>query len=386
MAMLELLRGMRPGLTVHGFRSTFRDWAAERTSFASEVVEMALAHVIDNKTEAAYRRGDLFDKRRQNRELETQIATFGMAAGEAARYRSELEKIRLFGDEGGIRDPFGRLGEYDSQAERNPRLAQERAEQERSRRAGEQQRRILGGGEGQARQLELQAEAFGKTAGEAARLREEQRLLQQLQQAGIPVTDELRDHIAGLAERVGEATQHIKDLQRQMQQIEAYGNVFSSSLERAFSDWLRGADTNWRQFFNRLATDIATLTLRMMILQPLFGGGGISGGLFGQFVSSLIPGLPGRAAGGSVSAGQMYMVGEHGPEPFIPAVDGLILPHGGMGGGATINMRVDLAGANGEEAIARISAQAARAAALQAVDATNQMFPARQRRLQMLES
>jgi integrase len=64
MAMLELLRGMRPGLTVHGFRSAFRDWAAEATSFPSEVVEMALAHTIGNAVEAAYRRGDLLDKRR----------------------------------------------------------------------------------------------------------------------------------------------------------------------------------------------------------------------------------------------------------------------------------------------------------------------------------
>ncbi len=64
MAMLELLRGMRPGLTVHGFRSSFRDWAAEATSYPAEVVEMALAHTISNQVEAAYRRGDLLDKRR----------------------------------------------------------------------------------------------------------------------------------------------------------------------------------------------------------------------------------------------------------------------------------------------------------------------------------
>jgi hypothetical protein len=48
-----------------GFDSTFRDWAAERTAFPNEVVEMALAHSIGNKVEAAYRRGDLFNKRRQ---------------------------------------------------------------------------------------------------------------------------------------------------------------------------------------------------------------------------------------------------------------------------------------------------------------------------------
>ena len=53
------------GATVHGFRSSFRDWAAERTSFAREVAEMALAHAIPSAVEAAYRRGDLFEKRRR---------------------------------------------------------------------------------------------------------------------------------------------------------------------------------------------------------------------------------------------------------------------------------------------------------------------------------
>ena len=65
MALLMLLRRMkRDDLTVHGFRSTFRDWAAERTMFPSEVAEMALAHTLSDKVEAAYRRGDLFDKRK----------------------------------------------------------------------------------------------------------------------------------------------------------------------------------------------------------------------------------------------------------------------------------------------------------------------------------
>ncbi|MCJ2114712.1 integrase arm-type DNA-binding domain-containing protein [Methylobacterium sp. E-025] len=66
MAMLMLLRRLDRGdITTHGFRSSFRDWAAETTAFPSDVVEMALAHVIDNKVEAAYRRGDLFQKRRE---------------------------------------------------------------------------------------------------------------------------------------------------------------------------------------------------------------------------------------------------------------------------------------------------------------------------------
>ena len=65
MAMSMLLRRMKLDCTVHGFRSGFRDWAAECTGYAHEVCEMALAHVIGNKSEAAYRRGDMFDKRRR---------------------------------------------------------------------------------------------------------------------------------------------------------------------------------------------------------------------------------------------------------------------------------------------------------------------------------
>jgi integrase len=63
--MLELLNRLRPGITVHGFRSSFRDWAAERTGFPHEVIEMALAHSVGSAVEQAYRRGDLFERRRE---------------------------------------------------------------------------------------------------------------------------------------------------------------------------------------------------------------------------------------------------------------------------------------------------------------------------------
>lgn len=66
MTMTAVLRRMkRTDLTVHGFRSTFRDWTAETTDFAREVAEVALAHTLGDKVEAAYRRGDLFGKRRE---------------------------------------------------------------------------------------------------------------------------------------------------------------------------------------------------------------------------------------------------------------------------------------------------------------------------------
>ncbi|HEU0215049.1 MAG TPA: integrase arm-type DNA-binding domain-containing protein [Stellaceae bacterium] len=66
MAFHELLRKMRPAgtVTAHGFRSTFRDWAAEKTNFPSEIAEMALGHAVGDAVERAYRRSDQFDKRR----------------------------------------------------------------------------------------------------------------------------------------------------------------------------------------------------------------------------------------------------------------------------------------------------------------------------------
>ena len=78
MALLMLLRRMRlDDLTVHGFRATFKTWASERTSFQNEIVEAALAHVIGDKVEQAYRRTDMFEKRRR---LMQQWATFSTSA------------------------------------------------------------------------------------------------------------------------------------------------------------------------------------------------------------------------------------------------------------------------------------------------------------------
>jgi integrase len=63
MAMLELLKGLRPGLTTHGFRSTFRDWAGDKTEASHETIEFALAHKIPDKAAASYRRYRSLEKR-----------------------------------------------------------------------------------------------------------------------------------------------------------------------------------------------------------------------------------------------------------------------------------------------------------------------------------
>ena len=81
-ALLALLRRMTGSdLTTHGFRSTFRDWAAEQTNFPRDVAEMALSHAIGDKVEAAYRRGDLLEKRRRMMEAWAAFAATKPAAG-----------------------------------------------------------------------------------------------------------------------------------------------------------------------------------------------------------------------------------------------------------------------------------------------------------------
>jgi hypothetical protein len=80
--LTRLLRRMgHTEVVVHGCRSTFRDWCAERTSFAREVAEAALAHVVGDRVEQAYARGDLLDRRRQLMLLWERYATGGQSVG-----------------------------------------------------------------------------------------------------------------------------------------------------------------------------------------------------------------------------------------------------------------------------------------------------------------
>jgi len=83
MAMTMVLRRMGRGdLTVHGFRSSFRDWTADQTNFPREVAEMALAHAVSDKVEAAYRRGELLRKRRQLMEAWARYTVTSAASAE----------------------------------------------------------------------------------------------------------------------------------------------------------------------------------------------------------------------------------------------------------------------------------------------------------------
>ena len=91
-AMLMLLERMGRGkITVHGFRSSFRDWVSEQTAYGTEVAEMALAHTIKNKVEGAYRRGDLLEKRRQLMEAWAEYCSAPFVGGKVLPLRRSSE-------------------------------------------------------------------------------------------------------------------------------------------------------------------------------------------------------------------------------------------------------------------------------------------------------
>jgi integrase len=94
MAMDMLLRRMDRDVTVHGFRSTFRDWVSEQTNFQGEIAEAALAHVVGDKVEAAYRRGDLFDKRRRLMSAWAEFCGRALTAGTVVPLRADYPRER----------------------------------------------------------------------------------------------------------------------------------------------------------------------------------------------------------------------------------------------------------------------------------------------------
>ena len=90
-SLLKVVKQQDKTLTVHGFRSTFRDWCAEQTSFPREVAEAALAHCVKDKTEAAYQRGDLFEKRRELMDQWAQYCVKGRGKADVLQIRRKVK-------------------------------------------------------------------------------------------------------------------------------------------------------------------------------------------------------------------------------------------------------------------------------------------------------
>lgn len=185
----------------------------------------------------------------------------------------------------------------------------------------------------------LQAAVLGLTAGEAAKLKFESAELLKLQRAGVPATDEWRTRIEMAAGALGKSADNTAVAIARMKDFQDIGRSVASSLESAFDRWISGTKVSFKELVNSMIADLARLQMRKgleMLLGTGSGGGGLSSILAGFF------GGP-KAEGGPVASGKAYLVGERGPEIFVPSNSGAIVNNSAaqrMGGGSNVKVNV----------------------------------------------
>lgn len=230
----------------------------------------------------------------------------------------------------------------------------------------------------------LEQTSLGARPGETEKLRVEMELMNKARREGVALDAGQLALNASIAESMGKIAQATAEARERYEALREVGRTVASSLESAFAQFISGTQVNWKQFIQGLQADLAKLAFKKGVESLLTGGASSGGGIFGA-LAGIISGA--RADGGPVGSGNAYIVGERGPEMFVPQSAGSIVSNQAMSGGAgasTINMRIDLAGANGDETIAKIASHAARTAAAQAFQQMDAAFPARQRRLHTL--
>lgn len=235
---------------------------------------------------------------------------------------------------------------------------------------------ILSIGEDEARDVERAIRLIGLTTKESAKLEAQWAMLDAAKKEGVPVNDKLNAQIEAQAEKVANLADALEEAELRQDQfdqaVDDIADAFAGALIAGES--LRDG---LAQVFKQIASDILNSGIRSALMSAMGGGGGfggILGALFGGGGDPLTAalrgaGLPARAMGGPVSAGGAYMVGERGPEPFVPAVNGRILSvaqaqsalRGGQSGSnRNLNMTIDLRGTTGDRELDRKLAAAGR--------------------------
>jgi cell division septum initiation protein DivIVA len=182
---------------------------------------------------------------------------------------------------------------------------------------------------------------FQATRTEAERYATEQKNIERLFEAGVIDADTYNRAITDLGARMGELTE--------------VGKEIEGAFQNAFADLVTGA-ASVKSVIADLLDQLARMAANSAF-QSLVGGLGGGGGL-GGFLGSLFGGF--RANGGPVAAGRAYVVGERGPELFMPRTSGMIAPNGG-GQRGPVAININLAGANGDMEVARIAREAVQA-------------------------
>jgi phage-related minor tail protein len=145
-------------------------------------------------------------------------------------------------------------------------------------------------------------------------------------------------------------------------EIQASFEAIGNSVSDAFKGMLTGA-MSWKDGMRSIIASVIDQLWKLFVVQKIVGivsgalggaTGGASGGAFGSSTGNYLPGVPFKAFGGSVTGNKPYMVGERGPELFIPGGNGTIIPNSNMrggGGGSSFNISVDARGSNDPAAV-----------------------------------
>ena len=223
-------------------------------------------------------------------------------------------------------------------ANANQDAAQDQQIEEEGIRDARQADRIMENLDTELRAIQRKTNALGQNAAEAARLATIEKGLSEFRRLGREATDEERIAIEAHAFEVGKATLMYTQAAAQMKYLQDVGAVATRGLESAFQKFTSGAKVDFSEMVRSMLSDLAMLTFKQGVTQPLAqlltGGGGQGGG---SLLGSLFGGF--RAEGGPVDPSQAYIVGERGPELFMPSAAGNVVPNHALGGGAvTIHM------------------------------------------------
>lgn len=263
---------------------------------------------------------------KEARALRQQAEARLMAAGAAAEYLARMKALNAIDDAGGTpmksdvsrinaqAAEVGRLKQRE-QDEKDAEAAEDEAERQ-SKRAEQAVQRIRS----EIDAIEGRRRALLDTSLAAAIEIEQTKTLNDLKKAGVAEGSAEAIEALALAARRASATREFDELKRSLDSLRQYGDSVAKSLEGAFRQWANGAKVDGREMVRSLLVDLAMLSFKQSVTQPLSGGiqsalGGILGAVFGGA----------RADGGPVVAGETYLVGERGPELFTASNSGTIV-------------------------------------------------------------
>jgi len=274
---------------------------------------------------------------RETQTLRNRAAAMSLAAGEAAKLQaieSGLLQIRQ-----------ARGGEAtDADVRRINDLAEARAREAQAADDARLRRDRDNSFERQARSIEASTAALTLSTAEQARASYVEQELQRIRQANREATADEIATINANADAVRDLTQARVDMAENMQTLLQSGQVVGRGLEDVFRRWSEGAEMTKETMHDMavsILADLAQIAFQKSVIDPLINGlfGGGSSGSGGGLLASLFGGA--RAGGGDVNPGQFYLVGEKGPELFMPAGSGSIVPNDKLGGAGTANVTIN---------------------------------------------